>query len=189
MLSGYACFILWWEQQHKPEPVKLAVAFAVSLAAALVIDFVRDLMRHGEVEVFERPRASRIVSLLLTAAMFEIFVLAYDGVVELDAAKLHQLREELLGVFDESALYVVRDLVILAALWLLTGAVVGWMLVSVVFSAGRRALSARSLRCARRTRSQARSARRCSCSPTSCPCGPTSPSGSCSPNRRSGRPT
>jgi hypothetical protein len=132
--SGYACFILWWEQEHLRQPLRFALAFAGSVGAALVIETVRDLLRHGSVEELRQPTPSKILALLLTASMFELFVLAYHAFATLDTEEWAALRSSILGPALSTSDGVTRDLVTLAVMWLFVGAFVAWRLSSLVFS-------------------------------------------------------
>jgi hypothetical protein len=130
--TGYACFLLW--REHACHPGKLAVAFFLSLVAALVIEAARDLLHHGALRELRNPSAAKVVAILLTAAMFELFVLAVHGLSELDADHTATLRTEILGPALLGQDGAIRDLGTLAVLWIVVGGVVAWVVASVVFS-------------------------------------------------------
>ena len=87
ILSGYALYVLWWEQEEKGESGWI---FALALAAAAVMSFAFEILR-GAIEGNEHPWSrSRVIGTVVMLAAFELFIIAAHGAVEMyrDLAKI-----------------------------------------------------------------------------------------------------
>lgn len=87
ILSGYALYVLWWEQEEKGESGWI---FALAFAAAAVMSFAFEVLRSAiEGNKFPWSRF-RVISTLVMLAAFELFIIAAHGAVEMyrDLAKI-----------------------------------------------------------------------------------------------------
>jgi hypothetical protein len=127
ILTGFAVFVLVRTQDFS-EPVYFVLGLGVAAGASFVVEMLRESMRG---EILPRPtrRIGHIIVTILSLLVFELFVLAAHNAVDMSshAGEVAKLRVALLGpsLDTPSAL---RDLIVLAVLWLVPGAAIGWFL-------------------------------------------------------------
>jgi hypothetical protein len=79
IVSGYALYVLWWDQTEKPES---PWAFGAALLAAALMSFAFEILRgaiQGEEKPWSEPRVAVTVVML---AAFELFIIAVHGAAE-----------------------------------------------------------------------------------------------------------
>ena len=120
-----------------------AITFVLSLTVAAVASFVVESLREsvrGAIEPHTMRSIARSVVTILTLLVFELFVLASHTAVDIfrSPAETLRLRDDLLGPQLSAGADLagaLRDLIVLASLWIVTGAIVGAFLgIFVVLS-------------------------------------------------------
>lgn len=114
IVSGYALYILWWQQAEHGES---GWRFALAFAAAALMSFVFEVLR-GAIEGSTHPWSrSRVVSTIVMLAAFELFIIASHTTVELDVDASVGAAGFIFGPeFSETA-GPVMSLVLLGLLW------------------------------------------------------------------------
>jgi hypothetical protein len=127
ILTGFAVFILVRTQDFS-EPGYFVLGLCVAAGASFVVEALRESMR-GEIVPRATRRIGHVVVTILSLLVFELFVLAAHNAVDMSShpGEVAKLRVALLGpsLDTPSAL---RDLIVLAVLWLAPGAAIGWFL-------------------------------------------------------------
>jgi hypothetical protein len=128
VLTGFAVFILVRTGDFS-HPLNYALGLCVAAGASFVVEGLRESVR-GEIVPHSARRIGHVAVTVLTLVVFELFILAAHNAVDISshADDVTKLRNALLGPSLVDAPGALRDLIVLALLWLIPGAAVGWYL-------------------------------------------------------------
>ncbi len=136
VLSGFAVFILWWrEQVTHTSAFSFVLGLCAAVAASFVIESLRAIIEGTKPQERRVSRLSRAVSTIVMLGIFEIFILASHEAIGIfqSPQEILNLRSALLGPELQNAPGATRDLMVLAALWVLTGAALAVALSFAVY--------------------------------------------------------
>jgi hypothetical protein len=127
VVSGYCMFLLWEDEIRKNDPWPFLIGLAVASLASFAIEYLRDIIQHGEAD---RIRPRRVLVTILTLMMFELFIVAWEDVAprwqeaqasgNSDRLKVTILGP-LLGVMKQG--HPMLDIAVLGFLWVVGGVV------------------------------------------------------------------
>jgi hypothetical protein len=121
IFSGYALFLLWWEDVEKGESARTFVwALLAAAAMSLAFEFLR-----GVIEGKKHPwTRSRIISTVVMLAGFELFIIAIHDTVQLNIPTLVSVAGYVYGDQFGSGAQQGANLVALGCLWLLVALII-----------------------------------------------------------------
>lgn len=129
VMSGYAIFLIHGEIAEHPGKF-----FGALLGAALVsyvIEWLRDLIRVGEIEVDTHP-IIRSLGTFVVVLMFELFISGFHAGFEMGPTKVLQAASGLLGPETAAVQGVPWTVVLVAGVWVLAGALLAaWLSAKV----------------------------------------------------------
>jgi hypothetical protein len=125
VLTGFAAYILVRTADFS-DPWNYVIGVCVAAGASFIVEALRETVR-GEIVPLPTRRIGQAVVTILTLLVFELFVLASHNAVDVfgNHEKVEHLRQDLLGPVLASSGDALRDLIVLAALWMIPGAAVG----------------------------------------------------------------
>jgi hypothetical protein len=127
--SGYAIFLNYDEISGKPW--RSLAALMVAALVSYFIEWLRDLIRQGEVENETHPIV-RSMGAFVVALLFELFISGFHGGFEMGAREFVGVANSLLGA-DAAGVQGIRGTVVAASLmWILVGALVACWLTLMV---------------------------------------------------------
>lgn len=147
ILTGFAVFILIRTGDFS-NPLVFIAGLAVAAVASSVVEVLREAIR-GEISIHPTRRAGSVIVTVVTLLVFELFILASHNAIDIfgQPAEVLELREALIGPAFSGTQNATVDLIVLAAIWVMTGCVVGLALgLFVARDRGSRTMRAQTLR-------------------------------------------
>jgi hypothetical protein len=147
ILTGFAVFILIRTGDFA-NPLTFVLGLCVAAAASFVVETLRESVR-GEITVRPTRRLGPVLGTIVTLIVFELFILAVHNAVDIfgDADRVRDLRDALLGPVANANGNATIDLIVLAAIWLASGSIVGLALgLFILREKGARSFRERTVR-------------------------------------------
>ncbi|MDB5357304.1 MAG: hypothetical protein JWN24_3757 [Phycisphaerales bacterium] len=118
VLSGFCIFLLVQEKVEQPRGWVFLLVLGVAALASFVIEYFRDVIKHGHVESLG---LSRVLVTVVTLMMFELFILAWEAIPEKTGTAWQEVPAVLLGPALEGMGHPWLNLSALAAIWVVAG--------------------------------------------------------------------
>ncbi|HXF33489.1 MAG TPA: hypothetical protein VN603_02865 [Candidatus Acidoferrales bacterium] len=128
ILTGFAVFILTWEEQSSVAQF-LGILLLVAIFAA-VFEYVRDVIEGSE----HRVSVPQMVIRLFLLAIFELFITAIHTAASFNKTQLAEVGTAVLGPTLAAQTSAVVNLTLMAVLWIVIGAAVGASLAFAIRS-------------------------------------------------------
>ncbi len=125
VISGYCVFLLWDDRAKRNDWWAFLIGLAVAALASFAIEFLRDVIQHGEAD---RMKLRRVLVTILTLMMFELFIVAWEDVAPRwhdaqAAANSERLKitllGPLLGIMKQG--HPMLDITVLGFVWVVGG--------------------------------------------------------------------
>jgi hypothetical protein len=127
--SGYALFLISDEILGKP--LHFFVALLGAAFVSYIIEWLRDLIRHGEIEVETHP-IIRSIGTFVVVLLFELFIAGFEAGLKLGSGALRNAANSLLGDDAASIEGIPWTVVLVAGMWIVAGALLaGWLSLQI----------------------------------------------------------
>jgi hypothetical protein len=127
--SGYALFLISDEILGKP--LHFFVALLGAAFVSYIIEWLRDLIRHGEIEVESHP-IIRSIGTFVVVLLFELFIAGFEAGLKLGSGALRNAANSLLGDDAASIEGIPWTVVLVAGMWIVAGALLaGWLSLQI----------------------------------------------------------
>jgi hypothetical protein len=127
--SGYAIFLI--SDDIEKHPWQFLGALLGAAFVSYVIEWLRDLIRHGEIEVETHP-VMRSIGTFVVVLMFELFISGFHAGFEMGPALVLKTGASLLGP-DAPVVGVPWTVVLVSGAWMVAGALLaGWLSLHIL---------------------------------------------------------